>query len=192
MSGGNPRLGPMQDLVIGIPQIKMCRDPDTGRDYGVTHMPTYIQTPVRDPDSPTGQRMAQMKMRSAVIVEPDAVERRRFNTGRACIACGAYNWKAGQEALADPANSKFRLAILSSQAVRWAGVGMHEFAICDNKPDMLVGPAGSCEFFRAGKNGYSHYVSSGLRKVGAVIGKASEFVFRADRERAEAEAKESE
>mgnify|MGYP003428768683 CR=1 FL=1 len=28
MSGGNPRLGPMQDLVVGIPQIAMQRDPD--------------------------------------------------------------------------------------------------------------------------------------------------------------------
>jgi hypothetical protein len=185
MSGGNPRLGPMQDLVVGIPQIAMQKDPDTGQHYGVTHMPTYIETPVRDPESPTGQRMHQMRMRSAIIVEPDAVERRRFNTGRACIACGHYNWKAGQGALSDPKNAKFKLAIYQSQARQWAGVGVHEFALCDNKPDMLVGPAGSCEFFRPGKNGYLHFVSSGIKKVGTTIGKAADFVFAADKRREE-------
>lgn len=184
MSGGNPRLGDMQDVVIGIPQIALVKDPDTGREYGVTHLPTYIQGPVRDPHSPTGQRMEQLKMRSRVIVEPEQAEIRRFNSGRACISCISYNWKAGQEALADRKNGRFKLAIYQQQATMFPGVGPGDFAICDQKPTMLVGPAGSCEHYRAGKNGYSFFVSSG-RKLKEAIGRASEFVFAADRKREE-------
>ena len=182
---GNPRLGPMADKVFGIPQIELQKDRDSDRYFGVTHMPTFIQTPVRDPESPTGQRMAQIPMRSAIIVEPDQAELRRFNSGRACISCGAFNWKEGQEALSDPKNKRFKLAIYQSQMTRWAGVRIDEFAICDQKPTMLVGPAGSCEYYREGRNGYSFYVSSGVKKIGAAIGKAAEFVFAADKRREE-------
>lgn len=184
MSGGNPRLGDMQDVVIGIPQIALVKDPETGDHYGVTHLPTYVQGPVRDPDSPTGQRMMQLKMRSRVIVEPDQVEIRRFNSGRACISCISYNWRAGQDALADKKNRRFKLAIYQQQSTMFPGVGPGDFAICDQKPTMLVGPAGSCEHYRAGKNGYSFFVSSG-RRLKEAIGRASDYVFKADRDREE-------
>lgn len=164
---GNPRLGEADDWVIGIPQVELRRDPESGDEYGLTHLPTTISAQVFDPDSPTGSRPYRKAMRSFAIVPPEESEKRRFHTERTCLACRHFQYTAGQAFLKTREGARFVKVIQAAQWARYAGIGPKDYGICADRESM-TSVANTCANWRPGRGGYQHAVSSGKRALAAV------------------------